>query len=59
MTREALEASLNSLKQSIKEHLPETTAEEAKMAVLILLGIDVIGGLLLDIKRIADASEKK
>lgn len=58
MTNEELAANIKSLKAMLQDQLSTSNPEQAKVAAFSLLGLNIVGELLLDIKRIANAAER-
>jgi len=58
MDQRELKATIDKLATMIEADLPKATREEEiKFAAFALLGLSILGELLVDIKRIADAAD--
>lgn len=59
MTQSELQQRINVIKAAIREDMAKApNRTEERVAELFLSGCDLLGDLLLDIKRIADAAER-
>lgn len=59
MDQRELKDMLAKLTEMVEASLPKATTDgEIKVAAFTLLGITIVGELLLDMKRIADAAER-
>lgn len=57
MNQQELKKQIDAASATIADEMPKATPDDKKFAGFALMGIALVGELLLDIKRIADAVE--
>lgn len=59
MNQQQFKNQITAAKELIANQIPKAeTQADAQLASLMVLGLEIVGELFLDIKRIADAAEK-
>lgn len=59
MNQQELKAQIDKVCETLTAELPKASPEDARFGALALIGVALLGEMLLDIKRIADAAERR